>query len=634
MGTILAIREPTYKLSAMNSLPVLLVDSPSDIVFLDSDNSILRRQTWGSATIGRTPTPHTSAEAWRASGVTHFRAKRWLAAAVCFSNGIKLDPNEFILRLNRSEVYIRMGWYKSAFQDAEKVLLAGNNVDDVYLRKAVFRAAKSLYHLGEYNMAIDMANRRQRDDECQTWYTKASDRLHEQLSGEYDWNSLFQQSQASFEQVEMAEFTGPVQVRDVNGVGGGRGIFVNRDVKAGELLMVSKAIATGSGNPQHDQSTTFINCITNDVLPTRTAAMRSQLIERLWEDSRVDLIVQALYAGSDCPPPSSYQPLPTLDNSKLLEHPLRPSTDIDITRLDRACTFNGIGLDPIKSIIARSKNDFDPELDCVSGIFSLPSLCNHSCLPSAHWSSFGKFICIRANRNLRKDDEVTIQYFSVHASFENRTQNALHWGFTCHCVLCEMDRADGEKACKEREEALSLLRQDFDVDYDDGVMQRALKLADDVRRTYRDHEKRGQCNVKPARFIAHDYLAALYTERILTEGIQFFKPSIEEGMKAIEAVGVVILDKSISGKVNCESSLPIDTTRGPTHMKDECLRAVLHIVVKFYTLGELRRAELWLKTAVYLEDIHIGGGWQLFQSRHHMLLQEIGLTKFARFIFS
>ncbi|TDL25406.1 hypothetical protein BD410DRAFT_638723 [Rickenella mellea] len=635
IGAVLAIREPTYKLSAFGSDPMLRVDSPSDIVFVDYDNSILHGQKWGSsATINRqTLAPHTSVETWRASGVTHFRAKRWLAAAVCFSNGVKLDPSGFILRLNRSEAYLRMAWYKSAFQDAEMVLHAvGSNIEDSYLRKAVFRAAKALYHLGEYNKAIEMANRRPQDEECQTWFTKASDRLHEQLSGEYDWDSIFQQSQASSEQVEMAEFTGPIQVRDVNGVGGGRGMFVTRDVKAGELLMVSKAIAIGNEN--QEQPTIFVNCITNGILPTRAAALRSQLIERLWEDSRMNLIIQALYAGSHCSPPTPYSPSPSLENSKPLEHPLQPSTDIDIMRVDGVCSFNCFGLRHLNSIDPAPQNESDPESYRASGMFSLPSLCNHSCLPSAHWTCFGDFMCVRAGRNLQKDEEITIQYFSGHQSFEKRQKASSNWGFACQCVLCEMDRKDGAKLRKDREDAMFQIQQDINGAYDAGVMRRALKLVDNIRRTYKDREKQQRCNVKPALFNAHHHLAVVYARRAQIEGVHFCKSSIEEGMKAIEAMGFIIIDKRLSGKIKSKSSLPIVVMQCPTLMSPESLTAVLQIVQNFYVLGELRRAELWLKAALYLEDICVGGGWQLFQMRHRVLLEEMGLTDFALRIVS
>ncbi|TDL25391.1 hypothetical protein BD410DRAFT_766014 [Rickenella mellea] len=633
MGTMLAIREPTYKLSAWGSDPMLRVDSPSDLVFLGSDNSIIHGQSWESgATIGRSLTPHKSAKAWRESGAAHFKAKRWFAAAVCFTNGIELDPNEHILRLNRSEVYMRMAWYRSAFQDAEKVLLAvGDNIEDLFFRSAISRAAKSLYYLGEYSNAIEMASRRPQDQECQKWCIKASDRLREQASGEYDWNSIFQESQTASAQLEIAEFTGPLQVRDMKNVGGGRGVFVSKDVNAGELLMVSKAIATGTENRQQNESTMFINCITNRALTTKDAALRSQLIERLWEESPVDLIIKALYAGPDCSPPAPYPPSQSLENLKLLENPLQPSTDIDIMRVDGACSFNCFGLDSLKPINTGSIDENDPQLDRSSGMFSLPSMCNHSCLPSAHWVSFGNFMCVRASRNLQKDEEVTIQYFPGHLPFGMRKQMALsNWGFKCRCILCELDKEDGEKLCREREDAMSRTRQDIGVRYDGGVMRRALKLVEDVRRTYSDHEKRGQCNVKPALFNAHHHLARVYGERALMEGTQFRQSSIEEEMKAVEALGVVILDRGLSGKIKRNSSLPIDMTQGPTHMNDECVIAVLHIVQQLYALDKLRRAELWLKTALYLEGVRVGGGWHLFQTRYCVILEELGLTDFTR----
>ncbi|TDL25388.1 hypothetical protein BD410DRAFT_837570 [Rickenella mellea] len=617
-GVILAVRKPTCQLSVDN-VKFIQADSLS-VIFLEPGYGDVNRQSWARGKIlTRSPVSTSSVDAWRVSGAAHFRAKRWLAAAVYFSNGLELDPDAFVLRLNRSEAYIRMGWYRSAFHDAEKVLLEGHNIEDTLIRKAIFRAAKSLYHLGRYNEAIEIANRRPHDEDCQIWGVKASERLREQLSGQYDWSSLFRETHSATGHVEMAEFTGPIQVRGIKNVGGGRGVFVTRDVKAGELLIVSKSIASGSARRESEQVGANVAVV----------SAKTRLIERLWDDPSLQFTINTLYAGTKSSPPNPYPPSPSLDSLKSLEHPLRPSPDIDITRAGAIYSSNAHRIVPFPSASHQSKAEMRrlQKEDPHCGLFLLPSLCNHSCLPSACWLFFGDFMCVRASQNLREGEEVTVQYFLAHRlAYEERQRMALQWGFRCHCILCEADTVDGQKICEDRENIVSQINQESSKDDSDPALRKASKFVDNARRTYRDHEKRRQCNFKPALYEAHGHLSVIQIKRD-------WKSSLREGMKALEAVGIIVLDNSLVGKAKCKSSLPINVKR-TTQWNDQCVLLALRIAYTFKNQNDMQRAELWLKSAVYLEDIRFGGGWPLFEQRYSEVIEIRKLGDLARRVLS
>lgn len=237
-GSVWAIREPTYKFALNNDNAMIRVDSPSDILPVAFDDEILRDIRWSNGPIPRIHCPPPSVEQCRLNGAREFRAQKWLAAAVCYTDGLKLDEDSVIMRLNRSEAYIRLGWFNSALHDAERAIETG--IEDASLmRKAIFRAAKSCYYLTDYERSIGYVDRLPEDKDCAEWKTKAKLRIRERHTGRYDWCALFRESQEVCPRPDVADFYGPVEVQ-VGGDYGIRGLFATRDVKVGELLVSFK----------------------------------------------------------------------------------------------------------------------------------------------------------------------------------------------------------------------------------------------------------------------------------------------------------------------------------------------------------------------------------------------------------
>lgn len=234
-GSVWAIREPTYKFSLNEGNAMIRVDSPSDIWPITFDDELLRGIHWSNGPVPIIPRPLNSVEDCRQRGAREFKAQRWLAAAVCYTDGLKFDEDSLIIRLNRSEAYIRLGWFNSALHDADRTINSGIE-DKALLRKAVFRAAKSCYHLTNYERAIEYADRLPEDKDCTEWKVKAKLRIRERDTGRYDWCALFRESQEVRPRPDVADFYGPVEVR-VGGDNNIRGLFVTRDVKIGELLV-------------------------------------------------------------------------------------------------------------------------------------------------------------------------------------------------------------------------------------------------------------------------------------------------------------------------------------------------------------------------------------------------------------
>ena len=61
-------------------------------------------------------------------------------------------------------------------------------------------------------------------------------RLHERNLGQYDWVHLFKQAMNPGSRLDVSDFRGPVEMRDVDNLKG-RAVFATKPIKAGQLLV-------------------------------------------------------------------------------------------------------------------------------------------------------------------------------------------------------------------------------------------------------------------------------------------------------------------------------------------------------------------------------------------------------------
>jgi hypothetical protein len=139
-----------------------------------------------------------------------------------------------VLWLNRSQAYIRLGWFSAALKDATHVL-AVPDLPVAITSKASYRAACALYGLGRYAGALKLFQAVHGDME--TWKARCQRRLKEAATGDYNWVEMFDEAQKAAPDVDAAEFVGPVEVFSIPLRGGGRGIRATRDILSGELLV-------------------------------------------------------------------------------------------------------------------------------------------------------------------------------------------------------------------------------------------------------------------------------------------------------------------------------------------------------------------------------------------------------------
>lgn len=323
--------------------------------------------------------------------------------------------------------------------------------------------------------------------------------------------------------------------------------------------------------------------------------------QKMWDDEQLSALVKSMYAGPEASTPLPYSP-PKATKGKPLSHPLKSNVDIDIARLEGVVSFDTFMLDnAVKPVFRGAK----PELMlCGYALYGLASFCNYSCLPSAYRTFFGDFLTIRASRDLKKGEEITIQYMPDDRDLMLRRFKSWKMRFLCDCMLCKADAADGEKLCKLRKETVKEL---------DFKNLKSLQYASDkisqIEETYLDTPARRACGVKPELWEAYEYRAEVAKCFIKEDRStdRFYLMAVECLMSCLEAQGIKILDKSTHGPLESQyrGRLPVDISIGPVNLVHGCALLSLEISTIFDWKKDAVRAENWLKVAAW-------GEWLLF----------------------
>ncbi|HEV7736788.1 MAG TPA: hypothetical protein VGO47_05365, partial [Chlamydiales bacterium] len=246
IGTLLAIREPYLKTSLLDaSRTFIRVDSPTDIIFFNDQSNLLQDVVWKFPSRGPRQLPHVTALQCKLDGNKKFKRKLWLSAAMAYTKGLSLSPSHDLsidLRLNRSEAYLKLGYLSAALADAQLVLSdKALPQHSIMLGKALLKAGKANYFQDKFKEALDLfmqlKNIPDGIAEAETWINKTHLRIAEQHNGEYDWYKMFKSSEVVGSILDVADYLGPIEVRNLGSCGHGRGMVASRDVSPGELLV-------------------------------------------------------------------------------------------------------------------------------------------------------------------------------------------------------------------------------------------------------------------------------------------------------------------------------------------------------------------------------------------------------------
>ncbi|KAI0638403.1 hypothetical protein C8Q77DRAFT_1047016 [Trametes polyzona] len=617
-GMVIAIREPTLKAPAQGPHPFLRVDSPTDIAFVSVNSDLLNGIVWRSGQalhydgISRAL---NSADIWRQRGDAAFEKSNWLLAAFSYSHALALHheaPNRVLV--SRGRTYLRMGYFSGAIYDSRVVLSQVSSSNAPAYSRALLCLARALYGRGEYHEAqksfIRFKSLFPDDEPVDSWLQRCAARIVETTTGVYDWPTLFRASKVK-SNLDVADFIGPVAVREMASRGGGRGVVATRAIKAGELLMATKAFAVVH---EEDVDPTAPPLVVADLLSKSQASRTShmlfdRIVEKIYGNPDLHDVVFHLYAGPNYPPPpSTYPPPPSI---AMNVEPLEPTVNIDVARLE--CIMKCNGFSPHRLGVERTTDTMLQP----AGLFPTASMFNHSCVSNARWYCIGDLMTIRAAEPIPEGAEIMIPYV-VDASYLGR-QEVLqqHMIPSCDCSMCEDDRRDGEANLRRRHELnakLALVDGDKKKKIPPMDMPVRHNLQEKISDTY-----------SPTRAVRPlDALALHAVAQSLGPGPAHAR-MIQRETAALQCCGFDVTDPESGQPARIKMKDRIPTALSFMEPADMMLSlAHLHHIQK-----DNAGATHWIQAALWLTNISIGGGKELFMLYHERALGVLGLTSLA-----
>jgi hypothetical protein len=382
--------------------------------------------------------------------------------SVSYSEGLRLDPSHLALRLNRCHARLKTGLWRSSLSDSRSVLELDRAALPVAQReKALFRAATAEYSLQLWERAkarfADLLVCNPSSKEGKEGLARVASRTKEARTGQYAWSALFTESQLD-PVLDVADWVLPsLSIEDRKGRG--RALVANRAIKAGQLLLLNRPLASCTYADVLDgRDMACANLHSGNLEGTAQAHLTQMIARRLMEDPSLADAFGLLYAGPTYPTPQSF----SISRLKPKEDVTSAPVDIDTARIEAVRTWNSFGRRRIYFALERSLDDDYPGEEGIrtrvpAGLYVLPSLANHACDPSARYDFLGEAMYLRATRDLKAGDEVTISYASG-CTYDDRTAALKKHGIRCGptCVPCTQDRLD---TSEDRVERMALINE-------------------------------------------------------------------------------------------------------------------------------------------------------------------------------
>ena len=170
-----------------------------------------------------------------------------------------------------------------------------------------------------------------------------------------------------------------------------------------------------------------------------------------------------------------------------LPKPSKPGT-LDYCHIERLTALNSLGCRVPKQLNAEPypfTRSYAGEAVGSSGLWIKTAYTNHSCIPNAEPSVIGDLMVIKATRDIKKGEEITISYFND-IDHKTRTRKIKSsWGFDCTCELCTAEAATSPEDMEERIHLRDLITEQQIGDSSlDGSLEAAESDVDDVGATY------------------------------------------------------------------------------------------------------------------------------------------------------
>ncbi|GLJ09734.1 hypothetical protein SUGI_0114900 [Cryptomeria japonica] len=228
------------------------------------------------------------------------------------------------------------------------------------------------------------------------------------------------------------DLIGPVEIRKTRN-GNGRGLFATEDIKTGDCLLISKALAISHkamDNPMKnglfENVKNALNSCGDNILKLFLSHASRKLVAKMrdfFNPSAEEKCCKATARVRE-----DFEALADKD------HKIRQ-------------IIEGIAFDDASPAAIREKGKSSVVFNPVPsrlyyGVWLLPSFINHSCAPNAARINEGEIIRIHATRPIKEGQEITFPYFNVLLpyAFRHKLCNSFRFGCVCKCKRCEVER--------------------------------------------------------------------------------------------------------------------------------------------------------------------------------------------------
>ncbi|KAK4539612.1 hypothetical protein LTR36_010495 [Oleoguttula mirabilis] len=442
------VKEPYFTLSDQGE-PTLRIDHPSDLVlstngfddetlnlFNEDDNTAPASAAVPFAALGSKTVKQCKDE-----GNAALKQQALLQAHAKYSEGLRLATKDAAARQddfandisrNRAYVNLLLNRLDEAKADA---LAAVSGLDDQKHKdldsKALFRAGCAAYNAGLYQEARksfeEQINLTQGDKDALAMTRKIEMRLHEQVTGQYNFKKLKAALSKTRPRVDAASFDGRTEVRDSPGCG--RGLFATHAIAAGEIILCEKAFCVVWGH-EKEAWTAISYDVRDDRIRGAPVGLHKAIVQKLLDNpSQVERFMD-LYGD--------YEGV----GKKLVMADSRPV--IDTFQVRDIVARNAFGVGPV--------DGDENTANASTGLWVRAAYVNHSCLSNTNKDHVGDLMILRASRPIAAGEEITHSY-DESADYDARVAALENtWGFTCTCALCGAERADGAEVRKKRRE--------------------------------------------------------------------------------------------------------------------------------------------------------------------------------------
>ncbi|KFZ20117.1 hypothetical protein V502_03347 [Pseudogymnoascus sp. VKM F-4520 (FW-2644)] len=468
-GIVLLVKEPYYKTMSDGEYG-LRVDHLSGIVRLRSDDVRIPLD-WQPRLIE----VDQSAEALKLKGNLAMKEGKFWDSISIYSDALaqptSADEADTIKR-NRSLSFPRTKQFDAALSDT-----GFPNFGENAPEKAIFRAGEALYNLRRFDECCEVLAILCRLYPLNALARASSDRaqirLREQKTGEFNFKLL--QAEAKKlrpPHLDHVTYIGPIEARQT--ASKGRGLFVTKSVKAGDLLLCEKAFAHCYAPEESEAEKSgksnisiLMNTETNTAFMGTQADLLKSIVQKMYHNPSVASAFTALHHGD-------YK---GVDTTTVDQMPI-----VDTFQVERTISFNSFGC-PISSMNHKD----EPESAFHStGIWIQASYINHSCTSNARRSFIGDMMIVRATRDLKKDTELSFWYHCPSRGIPKDSQNEFkNWGFECSCSICSDGKSTAPPVPRKREMLRKRLETEFKVAaLESGTFKKMERLLDELNQTY------------------------------------------------------------------------------------------------------------------------------------------------------